>query len=659
MPIVAGAYWDLLDRSTHPAKRRRAAHAKARTGCATCKRRRVKCDEAKPSCARCAKSGHRCAGYEASTTTATTTTTTGNSSSSGDGGRLKHRHDHDPDRTRLGAGAPLLLRPKPNSGFGLGLGCDLVRASLTPTYLDVGDALYFDRFRGQVLADLAVWCGARYWRQTVLREVLRDKTVQHAALGAAAMLMDIEEQQRVACARTCRIGRGRRKRESREESLGVKKGAVVDETRTVMVMQGGEKDREGEEEEEIGEAGEAEQEEVQPLLPVVALSNRSAHGKAALRHYTASIGLCRQALATEGLTASTVRPSLTATFFYSVFELVQGNVGEADRLLSSGVSLLDDALARRSADGAPALVADDELHEIQLAFDRMRVTWGLCPYFGGQRDGTAHPHRRAAQNGILHFELPSPDAPVRTKQVFWNAFSSAFGQFMADAQDTMTSRGIPAEEKKAVLPGILAQRANYLTQLHYWLPILEDLCAQDPGSAVLGTTKVYAQTAIVFLDCFLDGSELAYDDHASVFSDIVATYERLLPSSSSSSLLQSQSRDHLRFTLDVDLFHIITFTVSKCRDRATRARALRVFGEMTRRQALWTNSGMLAALAALAELEDKGRDADGFLPPEARYCYASSEWDFQKRQMMAVFVPVMSTPGQPDGAFTVRVPINF
>ncbi|RWA03287.1 hypothetical protein EKO27_g11816, partial [Xylaria grammica] len=63
MPIVPGACWDLLDRTAPPVKRR-ATHAKARTGCLTCKRRKVKCDEARPACARCLKSGHRCAGYE-------------------------------------------------------------------------------------------------------------------------------------------------------------------------------------------------------------------------------------------------------------------------------------------------------------------------------------------------------------------------------------------------------------------------------------------------------------------------------------------------------------------------------------------------------------------------------------------------------------------
>ncbi|KAK5627349.1 hypothetical protein RRF57_003064 [Xylaria bambusicola] len=347
------------------------------------------------------------------------------------------------------------------------------------------------------------------------------------------------------------------------------------------------------------------------------------------------------------------------------------------------------------------VVEDDELREIQLAFDRMRVTWGLCPYFGGKHGDTK---RLGKDVPAHHFELPSPDASVRTKQMFWNAFSSEFGQFMVNMQD------VPSTPE--TLPSILAQRSKYLIQLRYWLPILSDLCAQDPDSAILCTTKVYAQTAIIFLNCFLDPTELAYDAYTPIFKDIVSTYQRLLPSSSASSSTHkstpsshSHSPSHLRLTLDVDLFHIITFTVSKCRDKPTRSAALRVFAQMTRRQALWTNSGMLAALRALSDLEDAGRmhnptsncnpgptsknennnnnnnnssnnnnnnnndddshsntdnnnngDDETFVPPEARYRYVSSEWDFQRRQMAAVFMPVVTPQSVPAA---VRVPINF
>ncbi|KAI0977255.1 hypothetical protein F4678DRAFT_7690 [Xylaria arbuscula] len=633
MPLAPGTYWDLLDRITPPIKRR-ATHAKARTGCLTCKRRKVKCDEAKPACARCLRSGHRCAGYEEAGVSASARRrdaegSNNGSSSNGGGNRCT-----------------ALLRPKPIQ--------NLVRASLTPAYLeDVGDALYFERFKCQVIVDVGTWCGADYWRVNILREVLTDKTVQHAALGAAAMLMDIEQQQQYAYARAPRKRSPPSTRGVANKDPTTEEGVTVD---TANTRSSGEKEarEEGGEEDEYDNLG--------PALPVVPLSNRSAHGKAALRHYTASIGLSRKTLATEGMTTSTARPSLTATFFYAIFELVQGNVGEADRLLSNGVSLFDDALSQHAADGSPALVADDELHEVQLAFDRMRVIWGLCPYFSSSpRDISGRSIKRKS-GAALRFELPAPDASVRTKQVFWNGFSSEFGQFMVDMQDMFSRTTTAADENHAALPAILAQRDDYLVQLRYWLPILEGLCTQDPGSVILCTTRAYAQTAIIFLNCFLDQSEVAYDAYEPVFASIVTAYERLLPARHNHNQHRNERQGYLRFTLDVDLFHIITFTVSKCRHRATRLRALRVFGKMTRRQALWSNSGMLAALWALADLENRGRrdGSDGFVPPETRYRYVESEWDFQNRRVLAVFVPLTLVSAQPDDvSVAVRVPIKF
>ncbi|KAI1753263.1 hypothetical protein F4782DRAFT_87771 [Xylaria castorea] len=655
MPITPGACWNLLERNTPPAKRR-AAHAKARTGCVTCKRRKVKCDEAKPNCARCIKSGHRCAGYEDRRATDPQPSHTIRGSSS--------RH---PDKSSASTTTAhyLLLRPKPNKSpahvaaaaaapgsdprDGKECRVNLLRASLTPVYLlDARDALYFERFKCQMIADLGAWCGSEYWRHTILREVLIDKTVQHAALGSAAMLMDIEQQQQqqqqrqqqaqYECSRLQRVSGNNSSSSSQagvEEATG-EESTVLEEQPSQTVV--GTRNR---------------REDALPV--VVPLSSVNAHGKAALRHYTAAIGRCRQTLATEGVTSSTARSTLTATFFFSVFELVQGNVGEADQIISNGVSLLDHALSQANPDGSPALVPDDELREIQLGFDRMQVTWGLCPYFGsgdgdGDGDACARRRRRRTTRGprVRHFELPSLDAPMRTKQVFWNAFSSDFGQFMVSVQ----GRGVGISQGgDDDLSAVLTRRTRYLIQLRHWLPILEDLCAQNPASSILCTTKVYAQTAIIFLNCFLDRSDLAYDAYLPMFKDIVATYQRLLPSETQQS--------YLRLTLDTDLFHIITFTVSKCRDRDTRRQALHVFGEMTRRQALWTNAGMLTALRALVDLEDEARDAGGFLPASSRYEYVNSEWDFQRRQMMAVFVPVLSTAAQSDDISTIRIPIKF
>jgi len=721
MPIAPGTYWDLLERNNDTPTKRRAKHTKARTGCLTCKRRRVKCDEGKPSCARCAKSGHGCAGYE----TANTDAVAGNEASIGvkaaSGARSAQSSQDNPTRSNGSIGAkPAFLRPKPpcktyatantlgNVAAGMGKGVDmrtrdgakegrrrlnLLRASLTPTYLEARDVSYFERFQHQMLVDLGEWCGADFWRHKILREILRDKTVQHAALAGAAMLMDIEEQQQRAF---------NNKRRRTKSSSPVGDGDVRAETPPLK---------------EIG----------------IGISDTSMHGRAALQHYTTAISLCRRSLmAEEGVmmtssSSSTARSCLTATFFFAIFELVQGNVLEANRLIASGESLLYEVFFSQqrcdnnnnnnnnnNGGGITPLVLDDELSEIQLAFERMNVTWGLCPYFRQQKSETLKdttttrsyssrnsseldsgsgsdpvlgPHNRTTK----YFKLPAPDASVRTKQIFWNAFSSDFGHFMSRMM-TMTefnNHNNNNNTPQPISPSILSQREEYLSQLSSWLPLLSDLSAGNPSSSVLCTTKASAQTAIIFLNCFLgddSGSEMAYDAYLPVFQDIVASYERqqqYIPDTTTTTEpepepepepdLETGTRrgtEHLRLTLDVDVFPIAAFTISKCRDLATRKRALRVFGSMTRRQALWANSGMLAALQALVDLEeDEGRlycnDDDGssrdFVPPAARYRHVGSEWEWDsgnrcRRMVAVVFRPVLSSGGD---RVTRRVPISY
>lgn len=49
----------------HPiVEQKKTAHARSKTGCATCRRRKKKCDETKPSCLNCEKNNVVCDGYE-------------------------------------------------------------------------------------------------------------------------------------------------------------------------------------------------------------------------------------------------------------------------------------------------------------------------------------------------------------------------------------------------------------------------------------------------------------------------------------------------------------------------------------------------------------------------------------------------------------------
>ncbi|CAJ2507554.1 Uu.00g087400.m01.CDS01 [Anthostomella pinea] len=365
----------------------------------------------------------------------------------------------------------------------------------------------------------------------------------------------------------------------------------------------------------------------------------SRHRKAALYSYTKAISLMRERLL-EGLTARSAHLCLTVTFMFAGIEILQGNVGEADQILASGLMILDDALGKRGSDGRPVLEMDGQLSQVKLAFDRMNIAWGLCPFFQGHKDVYT------TMTPVQQFELPSTETPLVSKQGFWNSFQKDVGLFMLNVRC-----GVVVGEDQ--MPDVLAQRAKYLAQLSQWLPLLEQTLEMEGSSAksgVLWTMMAYSLTAKIFMRCFLDRSDLSYDRHLDDFKEIVRICQNFVP---------EKQHSHLRFTLDIDLFPIISFTVTKCRDHKTRQLALKVFAETTYRQAFWNNQGLFKALRTLVDLEHKGRDSDGFIPPSSRYYFVGSEWDFERRQMMALFVCVTSVPTENGDMPTIRVPISF
>ncbi|KAI1333662.1 hypothetical protein F5Y15DRAFT_338218 [Xylariaceae sp. FL0016] len=547
MPVAPGTWWELLERNHVPPKRR-SPHTKARTGCTTCKGRRVKCDERKPLCARCEKSGYKCRGYD----------------------------DPKPRRNAAlvsiasrGRTAELaILQPKPRHATSVIAmeSCTLnsVRPSLVPEWVAPRDILYFDRFRTQVIEDIAVWCGAQQWRQ-MMQFVTYDKCLQHAAMAVAAMALGMEQSP----------------------------------------------------------------EPTQSMLP-------SPHKRAAFYHYTRAIALCRERII-GGLTAETAPASFTVTFFFAIIEMLQGNVGEADEILANGLLLMDESFESMDGEAGPSIAKSSQLSGIKLAFDRMNITWGLCPFFQNQKKDQLRLHPAE------EFDISCIDSSLYKKQIFWNRFQREVGAFMMSVR---CGKIISPEQ----MPALLVQRSAHLKQLEQWMVFLEAALEKDKESRLLITMKAYALTCKIFLNCFPDRSDLSYDHHVEDFREVVGLCKMIIP---------KQPHTYLRVTLDVDLFPIISFTVTKCRDAATRQLALRVFAQLTHRQAMWNNDGLFKALRVLVDLEHKGRDGTGFIPPSSRYYFVGSEWEFERRRMVAMFVGVTSVPTASGDLPTVRVPIEF
>ncbi|XXH00101.1 hypothetical protein Hte_006443 [Hypoxylon texense] len=561
MPVTPGQYWNLIERNRPPVKRR-ANHAKVRTGCVTCKNRRVKCDEGKPQCLRCEKSGHLCAGYGDA------------SANRGKDVPPLAASEISKRTTERTVVRPRSLQPRravdaaqPSSSLAIRL-----PASLTPAYLDSQDAPFFDRFRSQIITDIASWCSANYW-SGMLSQIMHDECIQHASLALAAMLLAVER------------------------SLDPANRSSV------------------------------------PLT-------QYEEGKVALRHYMKAIALCRERLL-GGITKDTVRSNLTSTFLFAIIEVLQGNMSTVDQIMVNGTLLLRDAINSKASSGRPTLVWDQELAEMKGGFDRLTIMWGLCPFFHGQKEI----YTVTTSNGQSP-EVPDMDAPMSVVRRCWNMFQNNLGLFIMSVR---CGKVVSPEHMESVI----SQKSKYITQLRQWTSLIDTLLEREKNTPTfypLSIMKALALTCTIFLSCFLDRSDVSYDLHHQSFLEVLQICQRFIP---------EKPPAHLKISLDVDIFPISSFTVTKCRDQKTRLLALKIFGEMTYRQGLWNNQGMLKSLQALVDLEHKGRDKDGFIPPRSRYYFVASEWDLESRQMLASFVCCVSVPTESGDLPTVRVPISF
>ncbi|KAI1400869.1 hypothetical protein F4819DRAFT_355433 [Hypoxylon fuscum] len=555
MPVTPRQYWDLIERNQPPIKRR-ANHAKVRTGCTTCKHRRIKCDERKPSCGRCEKAGYICAGYEDP--------------------NANCRKDLPPppaSKRRTDAVLrPKSLRPRVIDAMHQSQINLLLPPSLSPIYLDNRDGPFFERFRSQIMIEISTWCGGEYWKR-ILGEVMQDECIRHAALALAAMLLAVEQS--------------------------------PDPTNLSSVQ-----------------------------------LTQCAEGQAALRYYMKAISLCRKQLL-GGITKDTVRSNISSTFFFAMIELLQGNMSTVDQIMVNGTLLLREATKARAPSGCATVVWDEELINQKAGFDKIIISWGLCPFFHGQKE--IYTEMTPANS---YSEVPDQDLPTLVIRGRWTRFQNDMGLFMMSVR---CGKLVSPEYMESVV----SQKSKYVAQLRQWMPLLDILLEREKSTSEfypLSIMKASSLTATIFLSCFLDRSDVSYDLHHQSFLEILQICQRFVP---------EKPPAHLKFSLDIDLFPIVSFTVTKCRDQKTRQLALKIFREMTYRQVFWNNQGMLKSLQALVDLEHRGRDKRGFVPPSSRYFFVSSEWDSERRQMMAAFVCVVSVPTESGDMPTIRVPISF
>ncbi|KAI0139424.1 hypothetical protein F4776DRAFT_587965 [Hypoxylon sp. NC0597] len=377
-----------------------------------------------------------------------------------------------------------------------------------------------------------------------------------------------------------------------------------------------------------------------PTNPSQSALTQCREGRIALQYYMTAISLCRKQLA-GGISNAVIRSNLTTTFFFSMIEILQGNMATVDQIMVNGALLVRDAIKARAPNGRPTVVWDQQLITMKGGFDKLTIMWGLSPFFHGQREV----YTASTPDGE-YSQVPDKYESVSFIRNCWTVFQNDVGLFLLSVR---CGKYVTPEYMETAIE----HKSKFLAKLRQWMPVLDAVLERQqntPEYYPLSIMKASAVAFTIFLSCFLDRSDVAYDLHLPSFLEIIQICQRFIP---------KKPPTHLKFSLDIDIFPLVSFTITKCRDQKTRQLALKTFREVTYRQVFWNNEGMLKSLQALVDLEQRGRDKRGFIPSSSRYFFVGSEWDFERRQMMAMFVAVTSVPTESGDMPTVRVPITF
>ncbi|KAF3353739.1 hypothetical protein VdG1_08045 [Verticillium dahliae VDG1] len=80
------------------------------------------------------------------------------------------------------------------------------------------------------------------------------------------------------------------------------------------------------------------------------------------------------------------------------------------------------------------------------------------------------------------------------------------------------------------------------------------------------------------------------------------------------------------------------FALRSCRDRAVRTRAAHAVGRIPWRDSGFDAQAMIVGKLGAVVMEEAARDADGFIPAEARWFWMGGEWHVGKRAVVATYV---------------------
>ncbi|KAM5347381.1 hypothetical protein ACJ41O_010386 [Fusarium nematophilum] len=341
------------------------------------------------------------------------------------------------------------------------------------------------------------------------------------------------------------------------------------------------------------------------------------HHRTSLQHHLRAVAGFRTFIGDSTVLAQP-RKVFIMTLLLIVYEMLQGHVSGADRILNCGMAVFRNSITLFHDTEAKA--NKTEMEDIEHALPRLAVMGLFTHRFNS---AWAYLHHLRVQP---EFKFPKPGVDSLSKVfAYWGRFYTlAVTSLCQTAHESFTA------------PKTTARQAKFLRGLRQWKSILEHYLEKSDTSPedkrALQLTLLHWDVVWISISCSLDLSGVAFDAFTTRFRGLLCRSVQFIEGD-----LASDAPPRLMMFGEGILMPLL-FIVTCCRDHDLRMAAATTAYRLPWQEGTWDTRVVLLAHLGGVLMEESGRDADGWIPPSSRWYWRGGQVEPGTDEMTANYV---------------------
>ncbi|KAH6692704.1 hypothetical protein F5X68DRAFT_60380 [Plectosphaerella plurivora] len=345
----------------------------------------------------------------------------------------------------------------------------------------------------------------------------------------------------------------------------------------------------------------------------------NAHHDAAVRHHQQAI-MSFQKHIQGWTTPPSPRSVMVTNTLLVLLETLQGRMKSADNLMNAGLSILKNQISLfcRDPEWIASAVVDDDMRDMEHVLPCLSV----MSHFSYQYEPTRRVFQHLSSDPDFYFPRVGID-PIGRLFSNWGRFFT-YGMIFSGQAVYACLEGMPI----ATLVRLLPRQQTFLSHLQTWRTVIAEYAACDDLDAASRRALRLVEIHWLVLRCnasvALDPTEVACDA-------FVDEYRHLLTLCLDFMRDELTTRSPASLVLGEGLMYPLKMIVYSCRTHDVRVEALEALCLLPWATESEGASDLIEALSGAILLEEQGRNARGWVPPEERWFALGGEWDDERR----------------------------